>query len=195
MFNKVMIAIFIFPILAFGQKIRFNPETPLYIEYKSTADPKPSKEMTLQIEDATSPSKMRLSLQAKPDEPGNFYGYLWLQLGKKITNEVIFKKSKLTLLGWLTQQDDIQALFLFDDEKQLQDFKSKALASKKPLTDKKNLPQLMNSTSVNATITTAHSKINEVAADMAEVTRFGQLMIAYNSFTPAHIPIHLTQVN
>lgn len=174
-------ALFIFAInsQAWAQKIIFNPDAPLYIEYK-TSEKTTATDISVQIDDATSPSKIRLSLQSKPDAAATYYGYIWLQLGKKITKEVIFKRGH-ALSGWLTDQDDIQALFLFDNEKDMADFKTKALQSKKPLTDKNALPQL---TSAAPTPAPTVSKSIEVGAEMTEVAKYAKLMEAYNAFTP-----------
>lgn len=159
-----------------AQKIKFNPDAPLYIEYKAS---KPTKEtdVTVQIDDATGPSKIRLSLQAKPETPASYYGYVWLQIGKKITKEIIFKRGQI-LTGWLTNQDDIQALFLFDNEKELADFKIKTVQSKKPIIDKSALPQLQAAAPPSPT-----SKAIEIGAEMGEVAKYAKLMEAYEAFS------------
>lgn len=162
-----------------AQKIQFNPDAPLYIEYKSSTSTKDT-DVSVQIDDATGSAKIRLSLQAKPEASSTYYGYIWLQLGKKITKEVIFKRGK-PLSGWLTNQDDIQALFLFDNDIEMTDFKTKALQSKKPLTDKAALPQL---TSTTPAPPPGFKAIN-VSAEMTEVAKYARLMEAYNTFTPA----------
>lgn len=159
----------------FAQKIQFNPDAPLYIEYKSSQN-LTETDVSVQIDDANGTAKIRLSLQAKPDATSTYYGYIWLQLGKKITKEVIFKR-RHTLSGWLTNQDNIQAVFLFDSEKEMTDFKAKALQSKKPLTDKNLLPQLTNTAPPG-------SKSITIAAEMTEVTKYAALMEAYNAFSP-----------
>jgi len=161
-----------------AQKIQFNPDAPLYIEYKSSM-PTKETDISVQIDDATGTAKIRLSLQAKPDAMGTYYGYIWLQIGKKITREVIFKRGK-TLSGWLTNQDDIQALFLFDNEKEMADFKTKASQSKKPLTDKTSLPQLQLTT---PPVVAPTSKAIELGAEMGEVAKYAKLMEAYNAFS------------
>ncbi len=180
MFNKqkffITTAILFQTVQSQAQSVKFNPEAPIYIEYRAS-EAKKDTEVPVQIEDATSPSKIRLSLQAKPESTSTYYGYLWLQLGKKMTNEVNFKRSKSNLKGWLTQQDGLQALFLFDDEKSLTDFKAKALTSKAPLADRKNLPQLLNP----ALPPVAPPKAIQIAtSEMAEVSKIGELMAANN---------------
>lgn len=156
-----------------AQRIQFNPDAPLYIEYKSSQNLN-ATDVSVQIDDANGTAKIRLSLQAKPDVTSTYYGYIWLQLGKKITKEVIFKRTS-PLSGWLTNQDDIQAVFLFDDEKELNEFKKQALQSKKPLTDKNLLPQLTNTAPGSRPIT--------IPAEMTEVAKYASLMEAYNTFS------------
>lgn len=160
----------------FAQKIRFNPEVPLYIEYQSS-EKLEDMDVSIQIDDATGPAKIRLSLQAKPETISAYYGYIWLQLGKKITKEVIFKRSH-TLSGWLTNQDGIQALFLFDHEKEMLDFKNKAQQSQKPLTEKSTLPEL-----VSTTPATAPRPIT-IFAEVTEVVKYAKLMEAWNTLSP-----------
>jgi hypothetical protein len=163
-----------------AQKIQFNPDAPLYIEYK-TSTPTKDSDVSVQIDDATGTAKIRLSLQAKPEAQATYYGYIWLQIGKKISKEVIFKRGKV-LSGWLTNQDDIQALFLFDSEKEMTDFKNKAEQSKKPLTDKAALPQLQ--AAAKAPPPPPTSKAIEFGAEMGEVAKYAKLMEAYAAFSP-----------
>ncbi len=173
----VTAALFFFAtIQLWAQKIQFNPDAPLYIEYKSSTLSKES-DISVQIEDANGPSKIRLSLQAKPESPSTYYGYVWLQIGKKITRELLFKRTQ-NLSGWLTNQDDIQALFLFDNEKEMTEFKNKAIQSKKPLTDKSALPQLQATTPAPVL-----SKAIEFGAEMGEVPKYAKLMETYGSFS------------
>jgi len=174
-------ALFIFTSAqVWAQKIQFNPDAPLYIEYKSSVATKDT-DVSVQIDDATGTAKIRLSLQAKPDAASTYYGYIWLQIGKKITKEVIFKRGKV-LSGWLTNQDDVQALFLFDNEKEMSDFKTKADQSKKPLVDKAALPEVVQAAPTAPPPPT--SKSIEIGAEMGEIAKYAKLMEAYNAFSP-----------
>lgn len=165
--------------------IQFNPEQPLYIEYHSQNNNTQS-EVSLQIEDAKSLAKMRLNIQAKPNQKNIFYGYMWLQIGKKISNEVIFKKSKYqNLKAWLTTQDEIQALFLFENNDDLMKFKQKALKSVTPIMDKNQLPDLTQPKIIQASV--LPSSVNQItthqATELNEALKFEKLQKAYDQLT------------
>ncbi len=167
----------------------FNPNAPLYIEYHSKEKLNVT-DISVQIEDAKSPAKIRLALQSKPESESTFYGYLWLQIGSKITNEVLFRRVRQPeLKAWLSEQDGLQALFLFDTDEDLNQFKIKAENSKKPLADKNNLPALMNKpTPVTgptlAQKTLTNKPLDVGSSDLDEASKYGRLISAYNELSP-----------
>lgn len=201
MCNKFFAFIFLagysfFSVQASAQSIQFNPDDPIYIEYKAKVSS--HSDISVQIEDAKSPAKVRLTLQPKPETTSTFYGYLWLQIGKQMTNEVIIRKSKDAILsGWVTAQDGIQALYLFDSAAEVAEFKNKAALSKKPLTDKAKLPQLAPPParpSVVAVAKASTSKSIEINnSELGEIAKYAKLTSAYNQFTPEQKKINDTR--
>jgi tetratricopeptide (TPR) repeat protein len=187
------------PINAFADTVHFNPDDPIYIEYHPK-EKQTDTDISLQIEDKKSSAKIRLSLQAKPEAPSVFYGYMWLRIGKNISNEVVFKKvsnevqfkrasnevvykktNTQELYSWVTEQDNVQALFLFDDAKELASFKATAENSIKPLTDTKSLPELAKPASVSKETV---KNQDTAKSEMGETLKYANLMEAYGRLSP-----------